>query len=73
MYKYLSIKSRFNGTNVCSHTMGDYKVVIIGAGVSGCAAARCLVSGGIDDVIILEATDRVGGRVRTLRLTENGM
>lgn len=52
--------------------MEQHKVVIIGAGVSGCAAAKDLIKAGIEDLIILEATDRIGGRVRTLELNEPG-
>lgn len=37
-------------------------VVVVGAGFSGLSAARTLVAGG-RDVIVLEARDRVGGRV----------
>lgn len=39
-------------------------VIIIGAGVAGLAAARTLVDLGYD-VIILEATNKIGGRVQT--------
>lgn len=39
-------------------------VVIVGAGLSGLAAARYLTSRGVD-VIVLEGSDAVGGRVRT--------
>ncbi|MFO7719281.1 MAG: NAD(P)/FAD-dependent oxidoreductase [Gillisia sp.] len=42
----------------------DYRIHIIGAGVSGLIAARVLEDGGYSPVI-LEATDRVGGRVKT--------
>ena len=42
----------------------DYKIHIIGAGVSGLIAARVLENKGYSPVI-LEATDRVGGRVKT--------
>ena len=42
----------------------DYKIHIIGAGISGLIAARVLENHGYHPVII-EATDRVGGRVKT--------
>jgi monoamine oxidase len=40
-------------------------VIVIGAGVSGLAAARELVRAG-REVIVLEARDRIGGRIHTL-------
>ena len=43
------------------------KVVIIGAGASGLYAAYCLVTRGLtENIIILEAEDRVGGRINTI-------
>jgi len=41
-------------------------VVVIGAGVAGVSAARALSQGGAR-VVVVEASDRVGGRVRTIR------
>lgn len=41
-------------------------VAIIGAGAAGLAAARSLVDSGFD-VVVLEARDRIGGRIYTLR------
>ena len=42
-----------------------HEVVIIGAGISGLTAAHELAKQGITDVLLLEAQDYVGGRVRT--------
>ncbi|CAN1787768.1 Polyamine oxidase 1 [Linum perenne] len=39
-------------------------VIVIGAGISGISAAKVLAENGIEDLVILEATDRIGGRIR---------
>ena len=46
-------------------------VVVVGAGFAGLAAARALHAGG-RSVVVLEARDRVGGRVRNHELLGNG-
>ncbi|XP_042498769.1 polyamine oxidase 6-like [Macadamia integrifolia] len=38
-------------------------VIIVGAGMSGISAAKTLSDAGIKDILILEATDRIGGRI----------
>ncbi|XP_062613307.1 spermine oxidase-like [Saccostrea cucullata] len=40
-------------------------VVIVGAGMAGLSAAEHLIRSGFTDVVILEASDRIGGRINT--------
>ena len=44
-------------------------VVVLGAGLAGLSAARDLVRGGAD-VLVLEARSRVGGRVEAMTLPD---
>nr|WP_201469501.1 FAD-dependent oxidoreductase [Microbacterium hydrocarbonoxydans] len=46
--------------------MTTYDTIVIGAGMSGVTAARMLADAG-SDVVVLEARDRVGGRMHTDR------
>lgn len=48
----------------------DAKVVIVGCGIAGIAAARRLIDAGYEQVRILEATGRAGGRIKTNKLGE---
>lgn len=41
-------------------------VVVVGAGLAGLAAAQRLKAAGIEDVVVLDAQDRIGGRVHTV-------
>ncbi len=54
------------GTGCARPSRTRRRVVVVGAGLAGLAAADALRRGGLD-VIVLEASDRVGGRVLTLR------
>lgn len=49
----------------------DAQVVIVGSGISGIAAAHKLVKAGFQNVRILEATSRSGGRIKTDKLGEH--
>lgn len=47
-------------------TTGDQpKIVIVGAGAAGIAAASKLYENGFENITILEAEDRIGGRIHT--------
>ncbi|CCE85366.1 Piso0_004956 [Millerozyma farinosa CBS 7064] len=50
----------------------NHKVVIIGAGMAGIKCAIDLAKNGVEDTIILEASDRIGGRLETLK-TPDGL
>ena len=43
--------------------MAKYQVIIIGGGISGLAAANTLIENGITNIILLEAQNRIGGRI----------
>ncbi|XP_078481439.1 spermine oxidase-like isoform X2 [Ciona intestinalis] len=42
-------------------------ITIIGAGISGLSAAQTLYKNGFTDITILEARDRIGGRINTIK------
>lgn len=49
-------------------TRTDERILVIGAGIAGLAAASELRASGFDDVVVLEARDRIGGRIWTASL-----
>lgn len=51
--------------------MQNVRVLIIGAGVSGISAASRLIERGLKNVVILEAENRIGGRVHTTKFASN--
>jgi len=51
----------------------EARVVIIGAGAAGLAAANTLKELGVKSVIVLEGRDRVGGRIYTHSFSSNGV
>jgi polyamine oxidase len=42
------------------------RVIIVGAGIAGVAAAQRLLDAGIEDFLILESRHEVGGRMATV-------
>ncbi|KAI4983084.1 hypothetical protein ZWY2020_023576 [Hordeum vulgare] len=46
---------------------GGPRVIIVGAGMSGISAGKRLSEAGITDLVILEATDRMGGRIHNAK------
>jgi monoamine oxidase len=61
----MGIECRANSADG-EHSMADYDVLVIGAGASGLAAAHALSAHGLS-IAILEARDRIGGRIYTVR------
>ncbi|XP_043460908.1 spermine oxidase-like [Leptopilina heterotoma] len=51
--------------------MSQSKIIIIGAGASGIAAACRLIEKGFQNVTILEAKNRIGGRIHTVNFADN--
>ena len=49
------------------HIMDKPNIVIVGAGLSGVTAAHRLIRKGFLNVHICEASDRIGGRIHTLK------
>ncbi|KAJ9592066.1 hypothetical protein L9F63_001405, partial [Diploptera punctata] len=47
-------------------SMHKAKVVVVGAGAAGVAATARLMENGVEDIVVLEAEDRLGGRVHTI-------
>ena len=42
-------------------------ILVLGAGMAGVSAARRLRERGVEDIMVVEATDRIGGRVKEVQ------
>ncbi|KAF5286570.1 hypothetical protein FQA39_LY16253 [Lamprigera yunnana] len=49
------------------------RILIIGSGAAGIAAASRLLKNGIEDVTVLEAEDRIGGRIFSVEFGKNNI
>eukprot|EP00956_Cyclotella_meneghiniana_P026558 scaffold57719_cov30-Cyclotella_meneghiniana.AAC.1 len=52
-------------SRIDENTARDANIIIIGAGVSGLSAAATLRQLGFDEVIVLEASNQIGGRLKS--------
>lgn len=51
--------------------VSKHKVIIIGAGIAGLAAATHLSQHNMNDFIVLEAQNRIGGRICSSKISMN--
>lgn len=51
--------------------MQSSRILIIGAGISGIASGAKLIENGFRNLVILEAENRIGGRVCTVPFASN--
>ncbi len=43
-----------------------FSVIVVGGGMAGVSCCSKLIENGIHDVLLLEANDRLGGRINTI-------
>lgn len=66
---FLYVVCAFITNAFCFSTNNSRKVIIIGAGPSGIAAAARLYENNVKDILILEAENRIGGRINTVKVS----
>ena len=47
--------------------MKDYSIIIVGGGIAGLYTACKLQDNGITDILIIEKSDKLGGRIQTIK------
>lgn len=52
-------------------TMQNARIIVIGAGIAGISCATKLIESGFKNIRILEAENRLGGRVNTIPFGSN--
>ena len=56
-----------------STAVDSYDAVIVGAGWAGISAARTLIDKGINNILILDAANYIGGRSKTINLVDDSI
>ena len=46
----------------------QYRLVIIGAGIAGLSCAKHLIENNIEDFVIVEAQNQIGGRCQSIQV-----
>ena len=65
----LFVLLRLSSSQACpSDSDLNADVIIIGAGMAGISAAERLQEGGINNILILEGSEKIGGRVRSVEM-----
>ncbi|XP_075166428.1 spermine oxidase-like [Haematobia irritans] len=65
------VMNKSNSTPISNRIPYEPKIIIIGAGAAGLACATKLFEFGYNDLLILEAENRIGGRIHTQRFGDN--
>ena len=67
LYSFLFLVTCLHAQGICPASESEYDadVLILGAGMSGISAAKSLYEHGVKNFMILEARDRIGGRMRS--------
>lgn len=47
-------------------SQNKYSVIVIGGGMSGLSCCSKLIENGINDILLVEANNRLGGRINTI-------
>ena len=61
---FLVVLSQYFTSAISPPEHGRKKVLILGAGCAGITAAKTLYDKGIEDFLVLEAQDYIGGRIK---------
>lgn len=67
-FKSSSSNTSSNNLNekITSTSINIYDAIIIGGGIAGIEAARKLYQNGLTNILLLEAQDYLGGRMKTI-------